>query len=169
MNTEKTTQNIETQGEIAFPEFVRKLCKPGAVICEELTPHDCNLLHMALGVSGEAGEILDAVKKAVIYRKPIDVANIVEEAGDVLFYLTGLLSAVGSSTKEAIRLNREKLRLRYVSECYSDHDAQARADKATTPAQVTAQVTAQDPEADMDGTPIPRACTVDDPECESCQ
>lgn len=165
----KNTQNIEPQGEIEFPEFVKRLCKPGAVICEELTPHDCNLLHMALGVSGEAGEVLDAVKKAVIYRKPLDRENIIEEAGDILFYLTGLLSAVGSSTKEAIRLNREKLRLRYVSQCYSDHDAQTRADKATAPAPITAPATAPDIEADLDPTPIKRACAIDDPECESCQ
>ncbi len=76
-------------------EFVRKLCKAGSVIAEELTPEDCHRLHMAIGISGEAGELLDAVKKATIYRKQLDIANIVEECGDLLFYIAGMLDSIG--------------------------------------------------------------------------
>jgi NTP pyrophosphatase (non-canonical NTP hydrolase) len=78
-------------------EFVRKLCKAGSVIAEELTPEDCHRLHMAIGISGEAGELLDAVKKATIYRKPLDIANIVEECGDLLFYISGILDSIPRS------------------------------------------------------------------------
>lgn len=38
---------------------------------------------MATGVSGEAGELLDAVKKSVVYKKPLDRENVVEELGDL--------------------------------------------------------------------------------------
>ncbi len=43
-------------------------------------------LHAAVGVSGEAGELLDAIKKTWIYEEPLDLENIIEECGDSLFY-----------------------------------------------------------------------------------
>jgi len=45
-----------------------------------------SLLHGAIGISGEAGELLDAVKKHVFYGKPLDVNNVKEEISDVLWY-----------------------------------------------------------------------------------
>jgi hypothetical protein len=61
---------------MTYTDFVRALSKPGTDIVSEITPLDAHRLHMAIGISGEAGELLDAVKKAVIYRKPLDIANV---------------------------------------------------------------------------------------------
>jgi hypothetical protein len=58
-------------------KMVRALAKPGEGI---MTPNLMHNLHMAVGVSGEAGELLNAVKKAAIYCKPIDRAN--KKAGE---------------------------------------------------------------------------------------
>lgn len=68
-----------------YRDFVRSLAKPGNEIVSEITPIDAHRLHMAIGISGEAGELLDAIKKATIYRKPLDIANVREECGDLLF------------------------------------------------------------------------------------
>lgn len=144
-------------------EFVRNLCKPGSVIAEELTPEDCHRLHMAVGISGEAGELLDAVKKATIYRKPLDIANIVEECGDLLFYIAGMLDSIGVDIESAMAANVSKLSIRY-GKSYSDAAAIQRADKDHG----CEVKTEQEPDDDFNEI-VPRACNLDDEECESCQ
>ena len=105
------------------------LAKKGEVIANELTAEDAHLLHMVVGVSGEAGELLDAVKKAVIYRKPLDLENVIEELGDLEFYMEGLRQGLGITRQETIDANVEKLSKRYEGLRYSDKSAQLRADK----------------------------------------
>ena len=149
-------------------EFVRKLCKAGSVIAEELTPEDCHRLHMAIGISGEAGELLDAVKKATIYRKQLDIANIVEECGDLLFYIAGMLDSIGVDIESAIAANTSKLSIRY-GKSYSDESAIARLDKVSTLDKDHGdEVKKPEPDEDFNEI-VPRACNVDDEECESCQ
>lgn len=115
---------------ITYAEMVRALAKPGAAIVASLTPKTAHLLHMAVGVSGEAGELLDAVKKAAVYNKPIDLANVVEELGDLEFYMEGLRQGLGITREETLQGNIAKLSLRYNGLKYSDAAAQDRADKA---------------------------------------
>lgn len=56
----------------------------------KVLPYQQHLEHMSLGFCGEAGELCDAVKKHRIYGKPLDKANIIEEVGDVLWYVVNL-------------------------------------------------------------------------------
>ena len=112
-----------------YSEFVTRRCKYGGAIVNSMTAMDAHILHMAVGVSGESGELLDAIKKAVIYRKILDVDNVKEEIGDCLFYLQGLCNAIEYSFDEAIADNMEKLNKRYSEGKYSDQQAQVRADK----------------------------------------
>lgn len=69
--------------------------------------------HAAYGLVTEAGEILDALKKHKIYGKPLDLVNLKEEAGDVLWYLARLATAAGFSFEEAMQANIAKLSKRY--------------------------------------------------------
>ena len=112
-----------------FNKMTLELAKDGELIKQELTPQQANLLHMAVGASGEAGELLDAVKKHTIYQKPLDVENVKEEAGDILFYLSNILQSVGLSFEEVLQHNIDKLSVRYSSGKYSNEQAQQRADK----------------------------------------
>lgn len=111
-------------------ELVRALVKPGADIIWNLTPTSAHLLHMAVGVSGEAGELLDAVKKAAIYVKPIDRENVIEELGDLEFYMEGLRQGLSITREETLAHNIAKLSKRYAAGKYSNQAAQERADKA---------------------------------------
>lgn len=45
-----------------------------------------NSFHMKSGMATELGEILDPIKKHVAYGKELDVINIKEEVGDLLWY-----------------------------------------------------------------------------------
>ena len=113
---------------IVFEEMVAALAKPGEQILASLTPEDCHTLHMAVGIVGEAGELIDAIKKAVIYRKPLDRVNVVEELGDLEFYMEGLRKKLNITREETLIGNIDKLGKRY-ADGYSDKAAQARADK----------------------------------------
>lgn len=48
---------------------------------------ELDLLHCATGLVTESAELVDAIKKHVFYGKPLDVVNIKEEIGDILWYI----------------------------------------------------------------------------------
>lgn len=112
-----------------YTQMVRSLKKSGEAMKEEVTPQDLDTLHMAVGISGESGELLDAIKKAVIYRKPLDRENVIEELGDLEFYMEGLRDVLGISREETLEANKDKLSERFEGLKYSDKGAQERADK----------------------------------------
>jgi len=115
--------------DITHPELVAALAKPGDQIVSSLTAEAAHMLHMAVGISGEAGELLDAVKKAAIYCKPIDRENVIEELGDLEFYMEGLRQGLGITREVTLAANIAKLSIRYSKGSYSNEAAQARADK----------------------------------------
>ena len=114
---------------IDYQEMVAALAKPGEKIAAELTADDAHLIHMAIGISGEAGELLDAIKKRAVYRKDLDRENVIEELGDLEFYLEGLRQGLGLTREECLEANIRKLSKRYENLKYSDQQAQNRADK----------------------------------------
>lgn len=124
--------HLRAMDRLEYSELVRRLTKPGGDVVAALTPERANFWHMATGVSTEAGELLDAAKKHVIYNRPLDRENAVEELGDIEFYMEGVRQFLGVSREEVLAANAEKLARRY-SRGYSDAAAQARADKADAP------------------------------------
>lgn len=66
--------------------FVQSRAKPGADILATLTAEKTHLLHMAVGISGEAAEFFESKTEV----------NSREEAGDLLFYITGATFALPS-------------------------------------------------------------------------
>jgi NTP pyrophosphatase (non-canonical NTP hydrolase) len=118
--------------EADHSNMVDRLMKDPASILESLTPEKVNLIHIAFQIAGEACELLDAVKKHVIYNRPIDMENVVEEMGDLEFSLSALRSHTGISRATALMHNKLKLtgpEGRFPNG-YSDAAANARADKA---------------------------------------
>jgi NTP pyrophosphatase (non-canonical NTP hydrolase) len=71
------------------------------------------LLHAAIGLSTEAGELLDAIKKHVFYGRELDVTNVIEELGDACFYLGIGLDETGITWEEIFQRNMDKLDGRY--------------------------------------------------------
>ena len=115
-----------------FEKMTIALAKDGEQIKQEITPEQANLLHMGVGAAGEAAELLDAIKKHTIYQKPLDIENIKEELGDLLFYMSNLMQSVGLSFEEILQHNIDKLSVRYSKGSYSNAQAQERADKVLT-------------------------------------
>ena len=128
--TEADINDLTAQLNTEHQMMVAALMKPGTDILDQLTPQSCNLIHAAMGVSGEAGELLDAIKKAAIYRKPINRENVVEELGDLEFYMEALRSELRITREETLKANITKLAVRYAEFKYSDQAAIDRADKS---------------------------------------
>ena len=107
-----------------FREHTRRLfVKPDSTVEK--------MVHAVMGVSGEAGELVDAIKKHWIYGKELDSENVLEECGDLLFYMDRILDLCGYTIEDAMQANFEKLRIRY-PQGYTDYAARDRADKAAS-------------------------------------
>ena len=87
-----------------------------------------DLNHMALGVAGEAGELVDCIKKHTAYGKPLDEENLAEEIGDALWYLANICNLMDWDLESIAYNNIAKLKKRY-PEKYSDALAITRLDK----------------------------------------
>lgn len=72
-----------------------------------------HLLHAALGISTEAAEILDVVKKSLFYGKEPDLEHLREEIGDLLWYVSIALDDIGTDYEDVMARNIAKLRARY--------------------------------------------------------
>lgn len=79
-----------------------------------LTNEDnARVLHACFGLTTESAELVDALKKHFFYGKPLDVVNLKEEAGDLLWYTSVLLDYLGVSYEEIMEKNIAKLKKRY--------------------------------------------------------
>lgn len=79
----------------AHSELVTSLSKPGTEIAHSITASQAHLLHMAVGVVGEVAEIAQALREVVIFRRQLELDNLLEEVGDTEFYLEGLRQGLG--------------------------------------------------------------------------
>lgn len=83
-------------------------------IAERLaSPENIDLLHGAMGLSTEANELVDAMKKVVFYGKPVDAVNLKEEIGDALWYIALLCRRLNVSMESIMQTNIDKLKARY--------------------------------------------------------
>ncbi len=84
-----------------------------------VTPEVMQLLHAAIGLCTETGELQDQIKKHLFYGKPLDRVNLFEEGGDISWYLRllafGLKNVANGqcSFEEMIDRNIRKLKQRY--------------------------------------------------------
>jgi NTP pyrophosphatase (non-canonical NTP hydrolase) len=99
-----------------------------------LSRNDCSsqflasLIHASGKLASEAGEMIDPIFGAWTYGRPLDHVNILEEAGDILFYLQAILNTLGFTMQEVRDSNYSKLLKRYPAG-YTDTAAIERADK----------------------------------------
>ena len=75
-------------------------------------PRD-KLLNAALGLSGEVGEVNDLIKKYLFQGHELNKNRLIEEAGDVAWYLAELAVALETPLSEILIANIEKLKRRY--------------------------------------------------------
>lgn len=74
---------------------------------------DMHLINGALGLTGEAGEVADLVKKYWMQGHPIDSERLAKELGDVCWYIAETATALGYDMETIMQMNIDKLRKRY--------------------------------------------------------
>lgn len=116
--------------QVRYDQFVRRLFKVDTF--KEMAHHAKG------GCCEEAGELSDAIKRHITYGKPLTAvdkdgqtiyAKIIEELGDLRFYMQAVQQIFSISEQAILDHNAAKLSERYVKLAYSDEAAQARADK----------------------------------------
>ena len=71
------------------------------------------LLTGAMGLSSEAGELMELVKKNIFQGKPLDVFHMQRELGDVIWYWINTCRALNLDPYQVIEENVVKLKARY--------------------------------------------------------
>ena len=74
------------------------------------------LLTAAVGMSAEAGEFTEVVKKMIFQGKPVNEENLFHlkrELGDIMWYVSQACIGLDISLEEVIQMNFEKLSARY--------------------------------------------------------
>lgn len=80
------------------------------------------LMTAAVGMSAEAGEFTEIVKKMVFQGKPVNNENIFHlkrELGDIMWYVSQACLGLDISLEEVIQMNFEKLSARYPEGTFS--------------------------------------------------
>jgi NTP pyrophosphatase (non-canonical NTP hydrolase) len=80
------------------------------------------LLTAAVGMSAEAGEFTEIVKKMVFQGKPVNEENLFHlkrELGDIIWYVSQACIGLDISLEEVIQMNFEKLSARYPEGAFS--------------------------------------------------
>ena len=71
------------------------------------------LTNALMGLNGEAGEAIDILKKCLFQGHELEIDELIEELGDVMWYLAEAADAVGITLEDVARLNIDKLKKRY--------------------------------------------------------
>lgn len=71
------------------------------------------LVNGVMGLNGEAGECIDHVKKHLFQGHDLNRVHMIEELGDVMWYVAITCHALGASLDEVMDRNVEKLIRRY--------------------------------------------------------
>jgi len=137
MTTENQSKTIDTKKYI---EFVRETTSPAssdfAALLARMTELEVEndadiprLITAAFGMSAEAGEFTEVVKKIILQGKPYNEENIIhmkKEAGDILWYMSQLCIALDTTFEELMEINYQKLSARYPEGTFSVYKSENR-------------------------------------------
>ena len=87
------------------------------------------LLTAAVGMSAEAGEFTEVVKKIIFQGKPVNEENLFHlkrELGDIMWYVAQACMGLNVSLDEVIEMNVDKLKARYPGGEFDVHHSENR-------------------------------------------
>lgn len=84
-------------------------------------PECKNLSNVGLGLTGEAGECADIIKKHLHHGHNLDKEDLVKEFGDVCWYIALGCEVLGVDFEEVLKKNIDKLKARYPDGFDTEH------------------------------------------------
>lgn len=105
----------KTRAELNFPEAEKPTLAEligGLEAINGWSPADIDVLHGAIGIITEAGEVADYLLR-FSEGNPFDRVNVLEESGDVSWYVVRTLRGIGVTLDQSNRANIDKLRGRH--------------------------------------------------------
>ena len=129
--------NVDTEKYLDFVTEVTSLPSTDlAALLSRITELDIEqdadvprLLTAALGLTAEAGEFTEVVKKIILQGKPYNEDNIFHmkrELGDICWYLAQACMALDTTFDEIIEMNVDKLKARYPGGEFNVHKSENR-------------------------------------------
>ena len=91
-------------------------------------PYEATRSNMCMGLAGEIGEVIDIMKKHIYQGKELDITDVIEEVGDVLWYIANFCNVNNITMDECMESNIKKLRKRFPNG-FTTKDANERKDK----------------------------------------
>ena len=91
-------------------------------------PYEAMCSNMCMGLAGEIGEVIDIMKKHIYQGKELDITDVIEEVGDVLWYIANFCNVNNITMDECMESNIKKLRKRFPNG-FTVKDANQRKDK----------------------------------------
>lgn len=93
------------------------------------TQYDRNetLSMLSLGLAGEAGEVIELIKKNLYHGHLLSRKEVEKELGDVMWYIANLATRLDLSMENILEKNIEKLKIRYPKQ-FSYEDSLNRVD-----------------------------------------
>ena len=131
--------NVDTEKYLDFVTEVTSLPSTDlAALLSRITNLDIEqdadvprLLTAALGLTAEAGEFTEVVKKIILQGKPYNEDNVFHmkrELGDICWYIAQACMALDTTFDEIIEMNVDKLKARYPGGEFDVHQSENRAE-----------------------------------------
>ena len=76
-------------------------------------PQDQLIINACLGLSGEVGEVNDLIKKNMFQGHPLNKDDLINELGDIAWYLAEAATALDIDLETILKCNIEKLKKRF--------------------------------------------------------
>jgi NTP pyrophosphatase (non-canonical NTP hydrolase) len=129
--------NVDTEKYLEFVDGVtsdpsKDLAHLLRRVSELEVEQDCDVPHLltaALGLTAEAGEFTEVVKKIILQGKPYNEDNVFHmkrELGDICWYIAQACIALDTTFDEIIEMNVEKLKARYPGGEFDVHKSENR-------------------------------------------
>ncbi|MEK3819669.1 nucleoside triphosphate pyrophosphohydrolase family protein [Cytobacillus sp. FSL W8-0315] len=90
-------------------------------------PQPQALCNYALGITGEAGEVADHIKKGVFHGHEMNRHELAKELGDVMWYVANLANLAGFTLEQVATMNVTKLMKRFPNG-FNSEDSKKRVD-----------------------------------------
>ena len=130
--------NVDTK---KYLEFVNGVTSQESKSSEAFTSRIADLYHQdfpterlltaAVGMSAEAGEFTEVVKKIIFQGKPVNEENLFHlkrELGDIMWYVSQACMGLDTTIDEIIEMNVDKLKARYPGGEFDVHHSENRAE-----------------------------------------